>query len=262
MESFAHLVAVALVKAQLYEDLQRTNEALEQALQARDDMLRNVTHELRTPLTMVRGYAELMEMGMITAPEEVREYGEIIRRNAQHLQSLLDQLLLYQRLRFGQEEIALEPVDIQAWLRRVVRDWQRPLEEGGYHLVLEMAEPLPRVLGHTEYLLRVINNLLDNARKFSPEGGTITVRAWHEGDEVFISVSDEGIGIPPDKLDKVFERFYQVDASSTRQFGGMGIGLSLCKQIVDMHGGRIWAESEGTGKGTTITFTLQVSDDA
>ncbi len=259
VQTFSHLVAAALARAQLHTDLRQANVALEKALEARDDMLRNVTHELRTPLTMVRGYAELMEMGLISDPDEVQEYGGIILQNAKHLQSLLDQLLLFQQLRFGEKEIALEPLDIAQWLRRVSREWQHAVKEQGQHLVLDLREPLPHVLGNQEHLRQVLNNLLDNARKFSPEKGTITLRAWQEGDEVFVSVSDEGIGIPPDQLDKIFERFYQVDASPTRTHGGMGIGLALCKEIVELHGGRVWAESEGEGKGATITFTLPVA---
>ncbi len=256
LRAFSHLLAAALHAAHLYTELQRTNEALQKALSDRDDMLRNVTHELRTPLTMVRGYAELITMGMVAEEKEVQESAEIILRNAMHLQHLLDQLLLFQRLRFQQEELPLTRINVATWLKEVVAGWHRPLEESGHELVLEVEEPLPHVMGHPDYLQRVLNNLLDNACKFSPEGGTITVRAWREGDEVFVAVSDQGVGIPPDQLDKIFERFYQVDASTTRKFGGMGIGLSLCKEIVELHGGRIWAESEGLGKGTTVTFAL------
>ena len=262
MRTFGHLAAAALDRAYLHEDLNRTNVALQEALTARDDMLRNVTHELRTPLTMVRGYAELMEMGLIRDPGDIKEYAQVILRNAVHLQHLLDQLLLFQQLRFGQRELAATPINVVTWLDEIVTEWRQPMQEAGLTLELEIPDAPLVMQGHPKYLRQVMTNLLDNARKFSPEGGKVTVRAWREGEEIYISVSDEGIGIPPEKADKVFERFYQIDASPTRRYGGMGIGLALCKEIVELHGGRIWVESAGLGQGTTVTFTVPAAKEA
>lgn len=256
IRTFAHLAAAALDRTYLYEDLNRAYAALQEALAARDDMLRNVTHELRTPLTMVRGYAELMEMGLVQKPAEIKEHAQVILRNAIHLQHLLDQLLLFQQLRFGQRDLPRTRIDVSSWLNEIITEWRQPMAEAGLTLVLDVADEPLVVEGHSKYLRQVMINLLDNARKFSPEGGTVTVRARREGNEVHISVSDQGIGIPPDKQEKVFERFYQVDASPTRRYGGMGIGLALCKEIVELHGGRIWAESRGPNQGTTVTFTI------
>ena len=114
-----------------------------------------------------------------------------------------------------------------------------------------MADPI--------FMGQVMENLLDNAVKFSPREGLIRVRAWTEGNETIIAVSDNGVGIPPDRLEKIFEYFYQVDGSTTRRFGGMGIGLSLCSVIVRAHGGRIWAESAGAGQGSTFYIALPQS---
>ena len=260
MATFSRHAAIALRNAQLLENLERTNQELQKALQAREDMIRNVTHELRTPLTMVRGYAELIEMGIVHEPEEVREHARIIIRHAVHLEHLINQMLLFQRLLQG-EPLPTLSLDIAAWLRDVCQDWETVLRNTSLRLVAEIPRRLPRVQAHPEYLRQVMDNLLDNARKFSPEGGTITVRAWQQGNEVYVAVSDEGVGIPPEHLDRIFDRFYQVDPSPTRRFGGMGIGLALAKEIITLHGGRIWAESAGPGRGTTITFTLRVAED-
>ncbi len=124
----------------------------------------------------------------------------------------------------------------------------------------EVAPDLSLLMADPDLLGQVVVNLLDNALKFSPGGGVVTVRAWPEGDEVIIAVSDQGIGIPPDKLGRIFERFYQVDGSTSRRFGGMGIGLALCKAIVEAHGGRIWAESAGEGQGSTFYVALPVGE--
>lgn len=258
IDTFARQAAIALRNAQLLADLEQTNAQLRDALQAREDMLRNVTHELRTPLTMIRGYAELMEMGLVSTPAEIQEHARTILRNARHLEHLINQMLLFQRIRQG-EPLPVITLDLTRWLEEVVSDWQYPMQETGLELRLEVKEPLPLVQAHPDYLRQVMDNLLDNARKFSPQGGVVTVRAWRESSWVYIAVKDQGVGIPPDKLEHIFERFYQVDSSPTRRFGGMGLGLALAKEIVTLHGGRIWAESPGEGRGTTVIFTLPVS---
>ncbi len=233
---------------------QRTAE-LQEALEVRDKMLSNVSHELRTPLTIIRGYAELLVENLL-APigEEVRQAAAIILRQAAHLQYLVDLLLAFQRLEH--EAIPVEEVPVGAWLDQVAATWRPILASAGLQLRTEIAPDLGDVQGNYEYLQQVMNNLLDNARKFSPNGGQVTLRAWREGGEVCVSVADQGIGIAPEKLPRIFERFYQAEESLTRRFGGMGLGLSLCREIVHRLGGRIWAESPGEGKGMTVTFTL------
>ncbi len=233
---------------------QRT-AALQEALEARDKMLSNVSHELRTPLTIIRGYAELLAENLLApVSEEVRQAAATILKQARHLQYLVDLLLTFQRLEH--EPVPVEEVAVGAWLGQVAATWKPILESVGLQLHTEIAPDVGDVQGNYDYLQQVIDNLLDNARKFSPDGGQVTLRAWREGNEVYISVSDQGIGIAPEKLSRIFERFYQAEESLTRRFGGMGLGLSLCREIVHRHGGRIWAESPGEGKGMMVTFTL------
>ena len=254
MAMFARQAAIALRNAQLLADLERTNTRLAEALEARDAMLRNVSHELRTPLTLVRGYAELLADESFLKDLDVQDAAGAILRNARHLEHLINQLFAFQRLKKEAEK--REWVDVRAWLEGVVASWRKPLQEQGLTLTLQVEGEVGRVWAHPDFMNQVMYNLLDNARKFSPEGGTIRVRCWADDREVFVAVSDEGVGIPPDKLDRIFERFYQVDTTTKRRFGGMGLGLALVKEIVEYHGGRVWAESEGPGKGATIVFAL------
>ena len=257
MDAFTRHAAVALHNVRLRERLLRTNDELRQAVQAREEMLQNVSHELRTPLTLIRGYAELISEGIITSPEEMRETSRLILQKAIHLHHLVGQMLLFQQMR--QHTLEKYPINVEKWLQETALEWQEPMQEANIRLVVDVAPDTGTVAGHPQYLQQVLDNLLENARKFSPNGGTVTLRAWRERDNVYIAVQDEGIGIPPEKLPYIFDRFYQVDGSSTRRFEGMGLGLSLCKEIVEHHGGHIWAESEGPGKGTTVIFTLPAS---
>ncbi len=257
METFSRQAAVALRNAQLLADLERTNAALREALQTREDILRNVTHELRTPLTLIRGYAELLQDNLLATPEEQQTAAQAIYLHARHLEHLIEQLLIFQRL---QRDIHYqEVIDVAAWLQDVLTSWEAALAQAHLALRVEIPPFVGKVRGHRDFLNQVMYNLLDNARKFSPDGGTVTVRAWMEGDWVYIQVADQGVGIPKEKLSRIFDRFYQVDPSTTRRFGGMGLGLALVKEIVERHGGEVWAESGGPGHGARFTFRLPLA---
>ncbi len=258
----ANQIAIVLNNSLLYaevqakaEELARANEELQELDKMKTEIIQNVSHELRTPLTLIMGYAELLSEGILSTPAEVQEAGRLIEEHAEHLKRLVEQLLAFQRLERSAME--MKPFDVRKWLEEVIKAWRPALNKAHLSLRARVNEDVGYALGNTAYLRQVLDNLLDNARKFSQPGGTITLSAWRENHTVYISVKDEGIGVPPDKLDRLFDRFYQVDGSPRRRYGGMGIGLALCKEIVTRHGGRIWAESEGVGKGLTVTFTLQ-----
>ena len=242
-----------------YDSLERTNERLEVALQAKDEMIQNVSHELRTPLTHLCGYLELLIAGYLgpVAPEQL-EALEIMERQTTHLHHMIDRLLTLQTFDSGRLHcLQLEP---SLWLMLPLRAWQQRLEKEGRVLKIDLAPGLPTILMDPDAVQEVVENLLDNAAKFSASGSQITVRAWAAEDEVVLSISDRGIGIPAERLEHIFERFYQVDGGSARQFAGMGIGLALCRKIVEAHGGRIWAESRGPSQGSTFFVALpQVS---
>ncbi len=257
VEAVGRQVGAVAERLRLLDELQASNQQLQEAIRAKDEMIQNVSHELRTPLTMIRGYTELMRekrLGPLTPQQE--EAVEALFRNAERLHFMVHRLLTLQTL----DPNAFEQIDISPaeWLERTAKSWQPRAREAGIQIVLDIPPDLPTIRGAPDLLNQVMDNLLDNAIKFSPSGGEVRVSAWREGSELIVAVSDQGVGVPPDKLERIFDRFYQVDGSSTRRFGGMGIGLTLCREIIEGQGGRIWAESAGEGMGSTIYFTLPI----
>ncbi len=252
LQTLAEYLSVAVTNARLYAQVQ-------EALRAREEMLNNVSHELRTPLTIIRGYAELMTEGMLgDVDDEVMHIAQTILEQSKHLTHLVDQLVAFRKVE--REGILLEPLHIGDWLHYAVSTWQPVMKEAGLDLELDIENDLGMIQGNVDYLTQVMNNLLDNARKFSPKGSVVRVRAWRNRDQIYVAVSDEGIGVPQDQLGRIFERFYQVDGGTSRRFGGMGLGLALVHEIIRRHGGRVWAESEGPGKGLTVIFLLPALD--
>jgi signal transduction histidine kinase len=150
-------------------------------------------------------------------------------------------------------------VDLADLTQKLLVDFRVAAEQAGLTLVAEVAVGLPPVSGDPEHLTRVLDNLLGNALKFTPTGGQIGVRLWRTGANLVLTVSDTGIGIPHDQLDRIFERFYQVDGSVTRRYGGTGLGLALVKEIVEAHGGKVGVKSE-EGGGATFAVTLPTGD--
>lgn len=258
MEAFARQAAVALENARLYTSLQAANVQLKQALKAKDEMLQNVSHELRTPLGVILGYTELLEqeaLGPLT--ETMSSAIESIHQQGRRLAYMVDRLLLLQSL----DTRPLEQVemDVTILLRASVDAWRSRPHSEKLTFELETPRDLPPVLVDPDLLSHVLENLLDNAVKFSPQGGTITVGARAAESEVIVWVSDQGVGIPADKMADLGDLFHQVDGSSTRRFGGMGIGLALCRRILELHGGRMWAHSEGANRGATFYFSLPLA---
>ncbi len=253
--------AAAIENARLFyelrahaEELRRAYEELQEADRLKDEIVQNVSHELRTPLTFIKGYVDLLldgSMGPLT--EAQREAVEIIAEKTNLLTRLVSDIVTLQRIERG--TLSCEAVDIVALARVAVQSFQLTVTQPGLEITMEDPGGPLMVWGDRERLSQVLDNLLHNAVKFSPSGGRITVRIADHGDHVLVSVQDTGIGIPPDKLDRIFDRFYQVDGSTKRRFGGMGLGLAIVKRIVEAHGGRVWAESE-LGKGSTFYFTI------
>jgi len=258
LQALAGTAAIAIENARLYTSLQESNVQLRAAIQSKDEMLQNVSHELRTPLGLIYGYIEMMEdegLGPLTA--EQKHAIEIMHRQSDRLRFMVERLLVMQT--FHPDKLKRIRLDMVSWLQQAVQPWEVHANRAGIRLVLDVPESLPPVEADPDYVSQVAENLLDNALKFSPRGGEMRVSAQVKGAEVLVAISDQGVGIPPDKLQQIFDRFYQVDGSSTRRFGGMGIGLALCRTIIEAHGGRIWAESQGQGHGSTFCFTLPIA---
>ncbi len=270
LEQMAPHVAVAIRNAQLLENLQlsleevtrareklhEVNEELKTLDEMKTNLLSNVSHELRTPLVSVMGYTDMIYNGKVGPINAVqKEYLGISLRNVEKLVTLIENLLDFSRLNRGTEKIVFDTFDLiecaQASLQII-----KPVADGREIALILNAPSAPIVIeGDKGKLGQVFNNLLSNAVKFNDHGGSVTIDIHPSETSVDVRVIDTGIGIPPEAWDKVFTRFYQYDSSSTRKYGGTGIGLSIAQDIVRLHGSRITVTSE-VGKGSTFVFTL------
>ena len=263
-EFFTALAAqavIAIENARLYASERQRAVELSQALarqqeldQLKNAFIQNVSHELRTPLAIIRGYAELLVAGDLGALSEQQfEAVEVMARRARMLSKMLDDLLTI--LAAETHKFQKESVDLAQMTQLAVTDFQAPAKQAGLSLVAAIPPEVLWVCADSVHLRRVLDNLLGNALKFTPEGGRIAVSLSRLDSRVVLEVSDTGIGIPPAQLDKIFQRFYQVDGSSKRRFGGVGLGLALVKEIVESHEGTV-AVTSAEGEGTTFSIAL------
>ncbi|HMB46214.1 MAG TPA: ATP-binding protein [Candidatus Methanoperedens sp.] len=230
-----------------HKKLEQSYEELIEADRIKTEFISNITHELLTPLTSIRGFVELLDdetMGKIN-PEQKKSL-EIILRNSNRLIKLIKELLDTLNLDNNKLGLQFRLVSVNSILSKSIQDIHPQANEKQIMIIKDI-QPLPEIWGDEDRLVQVIMNLLINAIKFTPHNGKITIRAIEQIEQVKISISDTGIGIPADKLMAVFDRFYQVDGSSNRKYGGIGLGLSICKSIIDKHYGSIWAQSYGQG---------------
>jgi signal transduction histidine kinase len=253
----ATLLAIAVHQARLYRQVEQANAQLRAALQAKEEIIANVSHELRTPLGLIYGYSALMderELGPLTTDQ--RQAVGIMLKQAEQLRFMVEQLVELRRI--DATHLCCQPVDTAEWLPLVVKPWRKRAHQAEQTIYLDLDLPNPprKLSADPEALKQALDNLLDNAIKFSPHGSAIRVQARIDRDTVVVAVHDQGIGLPHDQLTQVFERFYQVNSSATRRYGGMGVGLALCREIVEAHGGRCWAESAGEGRGSTFFIAL------
>jgi signal transduction histidine kinase len=232
-------------------------EELAAANEAKDDFLATLSHELRTPLNVVRGRAAMLQSGV--NPDTLARTVDVIQRNTALLQTLVDDLLDVSRLRRGQIRLDCAAVQLAPIIDAAVQAVEPARAARGIRIVTTISDDLPGVWADPARLQQVIWNLLANAVKFASDQGTVSLTASRDRAGVLVSVRDDGIGIAADALQRVFEPFWQVDAGSTRQFSGLGLGLSIARKIVELHGGEIWAESEGLQRGATFCVRLPVS---
>jgi len=224
----------------------------------RRELVANVSHELRTPLTSIKGFVETLLAGALRDEQNSRRFLEIIETETNRLTKLVDDLLELSRLESKGVTFQLQTVDLAALCAAVV-DRQQPRAEGAGVRLECSVEPGVLVVADPDRLEQVLTNLVDNALKFTLPGGRIHVRTRVHGGEGWVSVEDTGKGIPPDDLPHVFDRFYRADRSRTRTSGGFGLGLAIAKHLVEMQGGRIWAEST-PGRGSVFSFALPLLD--
>ncbi len=240
------------------EELQRANKALHMALKAKEEMILYVSHELRTPLTVIEGYLSLLRDGILGAlNSEQQEAVRTMTSEAQRLLGQINRLLALQRVEAESPYVTV--VDLGSLVHWVVPGWKTAARRSGVEIEVRVEDSPLNVRVDMDRVQQMLSELLDNAIKFSPNGGKVVVRVWKQEDMARLSVSDEGIGIPPEALPHVFQHFLQVNGGLSRRIGGMGIGLALCRKIVEAHGGRIWAESPGEGKGSTFHVALPLA---
>ncbi len=227
---------------------------LQRLEQVRRDFVANVSHELRTPLTSIKGYTETLLDGALDEPADARRFLNSLQRHALRLQALVEDLLQLSRLESGRLEPDFHPCDLGALTKRVAESLEDRMIKRKLELKLEL-DAKKNVKGDDKLLEQVLFNLIDNAIKYTPEEGTITLRTYKQDDEVCLDVEDTGIGIPADALNRIFERFYRVDRARSREMGGTGLGLSIVRHAMETHGGRLDVESE-VGRGTRFTVAL------
>ncbi|HNN12839.1 MAG TPA: ATP-binding protein [Anaerolineales bacterium] len=239
--------------AELNQALNRVSELS----QMKANFVSNISHELRTPLTHIKGYVELMiseTLGSIN--EDQRHAMEVGQRATAKLESLIEDLIMFSLASHGELSLKLVPMDLARLAKLVTRSAVSKAEERGVRVTPSIPDALPLVQADNEKIGWVLGQLLDNAIKFTPSGGSVTMDIKEEGRNlVQVSVMDTGIGIPPGRMNEIFEPFHQLDGSSTRRYGGTGLGLSLVRQIVEAHGSLLDVRST-EGKGSTFTFPL------
>lgn len=229
---------------------------LKRADRVRRDFVANASHELRTPLTAIRGYAETLQAGAIEDRETAKRFVDTIARHATRLQELVDDLLVLSRAESVEEPLELEPVDVREVVRQAVSAIESQASAKHVDLRIEVDEGLPQVIASAWGLDHVVLNLVDNAVKYTPDGGTVWVRSRVDTDAVVLEVADTGPGIPQSSAERVFERFYRVDKGRGRERGGTGLGLAIVKHLVTQMGAEIELEST-PGRGAT--FRLRMS---
>lgn len=268
--------AQAILRADLYAQVQTQAETLQQkvdertqALQqalaraesadrAKSRMLANVSHEMRTPLSSIVGFSNLI-LQRNPDGDKLREYATLINQEGRRLTRLVNDFLDLQRIEAGREIFRLAPIDLAELVRDVSAHYD--LSDKPRHTIQVNIDSTAPVQADQERIRQVIVNMLSNAIKYSPDGGTIQLELCQQGREVICAIRDQGIGILPGELPALFERFQRSESANYLRIQGTGLGLALCKEIIQLHNGRVWAESAGTGQGATFGFALPLKQE-
>ena len=243
--------------AQLALNFNQMAEKLNQIEAMRRRLIGDVSHELRTPLTAIKGSMEGLMDGVLPATDETYQQ---VHAEAERLNRLVNDLQELSRVEARAYQLDIHPVDVSTLVQTVTKRLSPHAESKRITLDFELAPDLPHVLADEDRAVQVLTNLTGNALQYTPEGGRVTISAKRISNEIQFSIRDTGIGIPPEHLSHIFDRFYRVDKSRSRQAGGgSGIGLTIARALIEAHGGRIWVESAGNEKGSVFTFTLPIA---
>ncbi len=253
LQAIADNIAIAIERSQLTKEAEEAR-ALHEADRLRSQFISSVSHELRTPLTLIKGYStSLLRQDVSWDDNTQQEFLRIIDEKTDELRDLIDKLLLSAKLEAGALKLEKEPLLIPRLARKVVGEIASRAKK--HDFTLEFAPSLPVVEADVRCIEQVLRNLIENAIKYSPDGGKVVIAGEAKDGKIIASVSDEGVGIPPEHQDKVFERFYRVDSPLTSSAPGSGLGLSIVRGHIEAHGGEVWLESTA-GKGSKFYFSL------
>jgi signal transduction histidine kinase len=255
LETFATQSAIAIQNARLFREVEDKSHQLEVASQHKSQFLASMSHELRTPLNALLGFNELIVGGIYgEVPEDMGAPLAQMQSSGKHLLSLINNVLDLAKIEANKMELALADYAVPDMVGMVRSTLQSLAADKGLELVVSVPEDLPLAHGDGGRLSQCLINLAGNAIKFTKEG-RVEIGVALEDETLRFSVTDTGIGIPPDKIDSLFTEFKQTDATVASEYGGTGLGLSISKKFIEMHGGRIWVESE-LGKGSRFVFEV------
>lgn len=248
--------AVAVQNAQQSRALQKAYNDLNQLDKLKNDFIAIASHELRTPLGVILGYASFLKE---EAQGEASEHAAAVLNSALHLRNLIEDLTNLRYLQLGKSELILEEFPVKELLQAAQHDVESLSAAKDHHLHVDVTNGDISINADRHKIGMALTNIVNNAIKFTPNGGHIFMSVEQRPHELWIKVEDNGVGIPADKVEKIFEQFYQVEDHMTRRHNGMGIGLSIARGVVQAHNGRIWAESQGQNKGSAFYIALPVS---
>jgi PAS domain S-box-containing protein len=240
------------------DELRRAIGKLKEADARKDEFLAMLAHELRNPLAPIRSAAEVLRLAKLDE-SRVQQTSEVIARQVAHMTSLVDDLLDVSRVTRGLVHLEKSPLDVRHIVTEAVEQVHPLIRARRHHLLMHLSPFAMTVLGDRNRLVQVVANLLNNAAKFTPEGGHITVKTEVQDGEVLLSVADDGIGMEPELANRAFELFAQAERTPDRSSGGLGLGLALVKSLVELQGGTVTCSSEGLGKGSTFTVCLPLA---
>ncbi len=240
------------------DELSKMNKELQSVDRMKSELLSNVSHELRTPLTSIKGYSDLLMEGTLGEMnyQQLKAVNTVIR-NTERLRRLVDSLLYVSMAEVENIKYDFSKIDVLEVIDNAVTDMTIPVTEKKINVLLHVQEDVPQIEADAKKIADMLTNVLDNAVKFTPSMGKISISARKEGEMVHISVKDTGIGIPAELVPHLFQKFYQIDPSIRRKYGGTGLGLFISRNIVEAHKGKIWIESEDS-QGTTVHILLPV----
>jgi signal transduction histidine kinase len=256
LRTFADQAVIALENVRLFREIQDKSRQLETANKHKSEFLANMSHELRTPLNAIIGFSEvLLERLFGELNDKQDDYLKDIHSSGKHLLSLINDILDLSKVEAGHMELDLATFDVPAAISNAMTLIRERAQRHDITLALDAGPELGEIVADERKFKQILLNLLTNAVKFTPDGGRIDVRARREDKDVVVEVQDTGIGIAPEDQAAVFEEFRQVGRHYTNKQEGTGLGLALTRKFVELHGGRIWLESE-PGKGSTFAFTI------